>query len=178
MTHWTELLERMTERVMALMLIVIVALIFSNVVGRYALGASFAGAEELSRLLFVWLVFLGAILALRRGAHLGMTLVQARLSTSARKTCAIVSHLLSLYVMGLFVQGSWVQTQIGLTTYSTVLHFPNALVSLAGVVCAISMCLVLSINLWRIVRDDPRAQIAGQPAIASTHEEINAGAKA
>jgi TRAP-type C4-dicarboxylate transport system permease small subunit len=148
---------------MAVMLIIIVALIFSNVVGRYALGTSFAGAEELSRLLFVWLVFLGAILALQRGSHLGMTLVQARLPAPARKISAIITHLLALYVMGLFLEGSWVQTQIGLTTYSTVLHFPSALVSLAGLVCAASMLILLAINLWRIVRNDPRAHMAGQP---------------
>jgi TRAP-type C4-dicarboxylate transport system permease small subunit len=60
-------LERQVEKLIALVLTLIVALIFSNVVGRYVLHASFAGAEELSRLLFVWLLFLGAIPTLRRG---------------------------------------------------------------------------------------------------------------
>jgi gluconokinase len=47
--------EHLVEKLMALALGLIVLLVFSNVVGRYALGTSFAGAEELSRLLFVWL---------------------------------------------------------------------------------------------------------------------------
>ena len=45
--------EHVVEMLMALALALIVILIFSNVVGRYALGTSFADAEELARLLFV-----------------------------------------------------------------------------------------------------------------------------
>ena len=118
--------EHLVEKLMALALGLIVLLVFSNVVGRYALGTSFAGAEELSRLLFVWLVFLGAILTLRRRAHLGVELVQARLPRKARRVCAVITHLLTLYALWLFLVGSWAQTEIGLHNYSTVLRFPNA----------------------------------------------------
>jgi TRAP-type C4-dicarboxylate transport system permease small subunit len=88
-------IERTIEGLMALDLTLMVVLIFSNVVGRYALNAGFAGGEELSRLLFVWLVFLGAILALQRQAHLGVELVQARLPRRLRRSCAVISHTCS-----------------------------------------------------------------------------------
>ena len=156
-------IERIVEKLMALALALIVLLIFSNVVGRYVLGTSFAGAEELSRLLFVWLVFLGAILALRRRAHLGVELVQARLPRWARKTCAVITHVLTLYALWLFLAGSWTQTQIGMNVYSTVLHFPNALIASAGLVCAASMMLIVGNNLLRIVTNHPDATMAGDP---------------
>ena len=156
-------IEHMVEKLMALALSLIVLLIFSNVVGRYVFGTSFAGAEELSSLLFDWLVFLGAILALRRRAHLGVELVQARLPRWARKTCAVITHVLSLYALWLFLAGSWTQTQIGMTIYSTVLHFPNALVASAGLVCAASMMLIVANNLLRIVTNHPDAAIPGDP---------------
>ncbi len=155
--------EHLVEKLMAAALTLIVLLIFSNVVGRYLLGTSFAGAEELSRLLFVWLVFLGAILALRRSAHLGVELVQARLPRWARKGCAVVTHLLTLYALWLFLAGSWTQTQIGLHIYSTVLHFPNALVASAGLVCAASMMLMVANNLLRIFTNHPEAKLPGDP---------------
>ena len=112
--------ERIVEALMALDLAAIVVLVFSNVVGRYGFGAGFAGAEEVSRLLFVWLVFLGAVLALRRRAHLGVELLQARLPRPLRRACAVVTHVLVLYALWLFLAGSWTQTQIGLHTFSTV----------------------------------------------------------
>jgi TRAP-type C4-dicarboxylate transport system permease small subunit len=153
--------EHLVEKLMALALTLIVLLVFSNVIGRYALGTSFAGAEELSRLLFVWLVFLGAILTLRRRAHLGVELVQARLPRWARKCCAITTHVLTLYALWLFLEGSWVQTKIGLTTYSTVLRFPNAFIASAGLVCAGSMMLIVGSNFLKILLNRPDAFMAG-----------------
>ena len=62
----------------ALCLAVMVVLVFGNVVLRYAFNSGIAVSEELSRWLLVWLTFLGAIVALRRHAHLGLdTLVRA-----------------------------------------------------------------------------------------------------
>ena len=163
MTFNTLLLERLVEKLMALALVLIVLLVFSNVVGRYVLGTSFAGAEELSRLLFVWLVFLGAILTLRKRAHLGVELVQARLPRWARKICAVTTHLLTLYALWLFLAGSWTQTQIGLHNYSTVLHYPNALMSASGMVCAASMMLIVGANLVKILLNHPGGVMAGDP---------------
>ena len=156
-------IDNLVEKLLAVVLACIVLLIFSNVVGRYVLHSSFAGAEELARLLFVWLVFLGAILGLKRRAHLGVELVQARLPRSARRGCAIVTHVLTLYALWLFLSGSWTQTEIGLHTFSTVLGLPNALLASAGMVCAASMILIVANNLWRILANHPQAALAGDP---------------
>ena len=166
--------EYVVEKLMALALALIVILIFSNVVGRYALGTSFAGAEELARLLFVWLVFLGAVLTLRRRAHLGVEIVQARIPRWARRGCAVTTHLLTLYALWLFLIGSWTQTQIGMHIYSTVLGFPTALLSSAGVGCAGSMILIVGANLLRIVTNDPQAMVPGDPPKAADHGAIEA----
>ncbi|NVO07718.1 MAG: TRAP transporter small permease [Rhodoferax sp.] len=166
--------EHLVEKLMALALGLIVLLVFSNVVGRYALGTSFAGAEELSRLLFVWLVFLGAILTLRRRAHLGVELVQARLPRQARRFCAVITHVLTLYALYLFLVGSWAQTQIGLSNYSTVLRFPNAFISSAGLVCAASMMLIVGSNLLKIVINHPGAVMAGDPPKEAALPDVSA----
>jgi TRAP-type transport system small permease protein len=159
-------LEHLVEWLMALALSVMVVLIFGNVVLRYAFNSGLAWAEEISRLMFVWLIFLGAILALRRHAHLGVELVQARLPRAARRVCAIVSHLLMLYGLWLFLAGSWSQTVIGMTTYSTVLRYPTAFMASAGLVCAASMMLIVGVNLWRIVLKRPEAMIPGESVMA------------
>ena len=58
--------------------------VFMNVVLRYTAGTGFASSEELARLLFVWLVCMGAILASAENRHLGFDLVQSRLPRRAR----------------------------------------------------------------------------------------------
>jgi TRAP-type C4-dicarboxylate transport system permease small subunit len=127
-------------------------------------------------LLFVWLVFLGAILALRRRAHLGVEIVQARIPRWARRYCALITHVLTLYALWLFLTGSWTQTQIGMHVYSTVLGFPTALQSSAGLVCAASMILIVGANLLRIVINDPQAVMPGDPPRVAGSSEIDASA--
>jgi TRAP-type C4-dicarboxylate transport system permease small subunit len=166
MRHLLPRAERLVEWLMALALAVMVVLIFGNVVLRYAFNSGIAWAEEVSRLMFVWLIFLGAILALRRHAHLGVELLQARLPRAVRRACAIVSHLLMLYGLWLFLVGSWSQTVIGTNTYSTVLRYPTAFMASAGLVCAASMMLIVGVNLWRIVFKHPEAVVPGESRMA------------
>jgi TRAP-type C4-dicarboxylate transport system permease small subunit len=165
MNNWVPRAERTVEYLMALALSVMVVLVFGNVVLRYVFNSGIASAEEIARLMFVWLIFLGAILALRRHSHLGVELLQAILPPAVRRTCAIISHLLMLYGLALFLYGSWTQTVIGLDTYSTVLRYPTAFMAAAGLVCSASMLVIVAVNLWRIVRGDPRAVIPGDPKL-------------
>jgi len=154
-------LERLVEWLMALALAIMVVLVFGNVVLRYAFNSGLAWAEEVARLMFVWLIFLGAILALRHHAHIGVEMLQQRLPRKARLACAVVSHLFMLYALWLFLQGSWNQTVIGLDTYSTVLRFPNAFMASAGLLCAASMTLLVAVNLVRILAGSDKAMVPG-----------------
>lgn len=157
------ILERILEYTMAALLAVMVVMVFGNVVLRYLFGSGIASAEEISRLMFVWLVFLGATLALRQHKHLGLELVQAHLPIPLRRACAIISHLLILYALWLFLSGSWTQMKIGLSTYSTVLRFPMAFYAAAGVFPAIAMIGLVLINLYRIVTGSPGGHMPGDP---------------
>jgi TRAP-type C4-dicarboxylate transport system permease small subunit len=56
----------------AVFLAAMTVLVFGNVFLRYAFNSGITVSEELSRWLFVWLVFLGAIVGMREHAHLGM----------------------------------------------------------------------------------------------------------
>ena len=95
-----------------------VVLVFGNVVLRYAFNMGITVSEELSRFLFVWLTFLGAIVAFREHGHLGVDMVVSRLPTVGKKACLIVSQVLMLFVTWLFLQGSWEQTMINLDVKS------------------------------------------------------------
>lgn len=162
MRHMIPRAERLVEWLMALALSIMVILIFSNVVLRYGFNTGLAWAEEVSRLMFVWMIFLGAILALRHHAHLGVEFMVEKLPPALRRACAVISHLLMLYALWLFLSGSWTQTVIGLNTYSTVLGFPTALMAGSGLLCAASMMLIVAVNLWRIVRRDSKAMVPGE----------------
>ncbi|MCC7048357.1 MAG: TRAP transporter small permease [Alphaproteobacteria bacterium] len=52
----------------------LVALVAGEVVFRYAVQQSLIFSDELARYSFIWVTFLGASLALRRGQHIGLEL--------------------------------------------------------------------------------------------------------
>jgi TRAP-type C4-dicarboxylate transport system permease small subunit len=71
---------RFLELVISVALAVMVVLVFGNVVMRYAFNSGITLSEELSRWLFVWVTFLGAIVAMKDGAHLGSDTIVSKLS--------------------------------------------------------------------------------------------------
>jgi TRAP-type C4-dicarboxylate transport system permease small subunit len=88
----------------------------------------------------------------------------------------VATHLLTLYVLWLFFSGSWTQTKIGMTTYSTVLHYPNALKAAAGLFCAGSMLFIVGLNLARILIGSPDAHVPGEPAASPNQTPAAAAA--
>lgn len=63
------------EKVLAVLVAVMSLLMLAQVISRYVFGKPFSFTEEAARLVFVWAVFLGAVEAFRRGAHVGIDLL-------------------------------------------------------------------------------------------------------
>ncbi len=73
----------------ALLLAAMVVLVFGNVVLRYGFNSGITLSEEVSRWMFVWLTFLGAIVALREHGHLGVDSLVRRLPLWGKKLCFV-----------------------------------------------------------------------------------------
>ena len=73
--------------VIAISLAVMVVLVFGNVVMRYAFNSGITLSEELSRWLFIWMTFMGAIVALRDHGHLGTDMLVGQLGSVGKKVC-------------------------------------------------------------------------------------------
>lgn len=123
---------------MAACLALMALLVFVNVVLRYGFGSGIAASEELSRLLFVWMVFIGATAAYPAGEHMAFTALAARLR---RKPAALAAwtallRLLVLLAAGLVAWGAWQQVLVGLGSHSVVLGYPTALLPLPALLCS------------------------------------------
>jgi len=136
----------------ALCLAAMVVLVFSNVVLRYAFNSGIAVSEELSRWLLVWLTFLGAIVALRQHAHLGVDTLVRALPPRGRFALFVISHLLMLYADGLLTLGSWKQA---ILTYGDTAPASGISVGLffysSGLVFGVSAAVILAYDLYRVL---------------------------
>lgn len=131
-------------------LAVMVVLVFGNVVMRYAFNSGLTVSEELSRWLFVWVTFLGAIVAMNDGAHLGTDMLVSRLSVRGKKSCLLIGLLLMLFVCWLMFRGSLDQVKINMESTSAVMEIPMAWFYASGLVFAVSGAAIVLNQLWRL----------------------------
>jgi len=142
---------RLFQFLMVLALAGMVLMVFGNVVLRYGFNSGITVSEELSRWLFVWMTFLGALVAMRNHGHLGTDALVSRLPPLGKKVCFAVAHLLMLYACWLLFRGAWQQTAINLGTTSAVMEVSMAWLYASGLVFALLAALVLLLELWRMV---------------------------
>ena len=67
------------------LMVALVVDVFLGVFSRYVLHATFQWYDEVARLCFVWMVFLGAAVAVRRGAHFRLHLLIDRFGPRLRR---------------------------------------------------------------------------------------------
>ncbi len=139
---------RAIEWLLVALLALMVILVFGNVVMRYALNSGITVSEEVSRWLFVWMTFLGAIVALKEHGHLGTDMLTSHLSFAGKKVCAIVAQFLMLYVTWLLFSGSLTQARINWDVEAPVTGASVAIFYGSGVVFAVSSAVLLLMQLW------------------------------
>jgi TRAP-type C4-dicarboxylate transport system permease small subunit len=137
--------------IMVACLAAMVVLVFGNVVLRYAFNSGLSLSEEVSRWLFIWITFLGAIVALREHAHLGSDMLVSRLPVFGKKVCLVAGQLLMLFLTWLMFDGSLTQARINWDVQAPVTGASMAIVYGAGVVFAVSAGALLLIELLRTV---------------------------
>jgi TRAP-type transport system small permease protein len=157
---------------LAIIMVLMVVLVFGNVFMRYALNSGFTISEELSRWLFVWMTFLGAVVALRDNGHLGTDMLVGRLGLKGKRICMGLSLALMLFCDWLIFKGSYDQMLVNLDSTSAVMEVSMAWVSASGVVFA-----VLLGDLWRLLSgqiDDEHLMLI-QESEEAPHADADAG---
>lgn len=145
---------RLTNTLMAVCLGVMAVSVFVNVVLRYGFGTGIAASEELSRLLFVWLVFIGAAAAYPRGEHMAFTglLSVLRRRRGVMPVMAVVIRVLVVAACAMLGWGAWQQVVVGMGSHSVVLGYPTALLPLPALLCALAIGATAG---WELLQRKP-----------------------
>ncbi len=102
----TQLLNKLEESLIALLLAAMTLITFYQVVARYFFNGGFVWALELTTYLFAWLVLLGMSYGVRVGAHIGIDAITRLLPKNGQQVLAILATLLCLaYCVLLFIGG-------------------------------------------------------------------------
>lgn len=128
-----------------------VVLVFGNVFMRYAFNSGFTVSEELSRWLFVWVTFLGAVIALRDNAHLGTDMLVGRLGPAGKRLCMGISLLLMLFCLWLIFKGTYEQFMVNKDSESPVMEVSMGWFYAGGMVFSVLSLPILLSDLYRLV---------------------------
>jgi TRAP-type C4-dicarboxylate transport system permease small subunit len=94
--------DRLARKVIVAASAAMILIVTLQVVLRYGFNSSIDWSEEISRLLFVWCMFLAIPLGIREGAHVGIELLVAHIAPAARaalaKACALGGAALMVVV--------------------------------------------------------------------------------
>ncbi|KQT09783.1 hypothetical protein ASG30_14305 [Ramlibacter sp. Leaf400] len=146
---------RTLEVLLVACLLTMVVMIFGNVVLRYGLDSGIVLSEELSRFAFVWMTFVGAILAAREGLHVGVDSLLNVLPGWARRVCMVASELLVIACCAVFFWGTWRQHEVNATMKAAVSGLPLIWVFGVGYVTSIGIALVSLLRIGRLLRGLP-----------------------
>ncbi|HEY7576672.1 MAG TPA: TRAP transporter large permease subunit [Acetobacteraceae bacterium] len=103
--------------VAALLVLAEIVILFCGVIWRYALDNPLVWSGELAGVLFLWLVTLGAVIALRQSEHMRMTVFLSRLRPRTQRALTRVSGLIVAIFTGvlLFPGIGYMQDQAAVT---------------------------------------------------------------
>lgn len=143
-----QLVGKLLELLVVVILSAMSILVFVNVVLRYGFNSSISVTEEVSRYMFVWLAFLGAVLAFSENQHVKVTMLTDKLSPTARNILSVVTDLAMLFCCYLIVDGSWIQFNLNLNNFAPISGLPQGITFLASTVAGVLIGLLI---LARIV---------------------------
>jgi TRAP-type C4-dicarboxylate transport system permease small subunit len=121
-------LANLVEGLLLVLMVVLCVDVFLGVFSRYVLMRTFTWYDEIARLAFVWIVFLGAAVAVKRGAHFRLHLVVDRFPARARRAAEVLA-LLAIAGFGLLlVQQGLILVALGRFQQTPVMGLPKSYV--------------------------------------------------
>ncbi len=103
----TNLVNRVEEGIVSLILVVMTVTVFVEVILRFGFNTGMVWADQFVLHLAAWMVLLGASYGVKVGSHIGVDFVVRMLPPTARRITTAVALTMCLVYCGLFIYGSW-----------------------------------------------------------------------
>lgn len=124
-----------------------VVFVFLNVVLRTFFNSGLTWSEELSRYLFVYVTYIGAISAMRANGHLGVDTLISRMKPQVQLVMYVVSQALIAVLMGILVHGSYKMVLQNTASKTAALGIPYSVLYAAGIITGIAIAIMAFANI-------------------------------
>ncbi len=148
LVHWY---YKALELAVVLALAAMCLMVFGNVVLRHFFDSGINTSEELSRFMFIWLTFLGAIVAMREGGHLGVDMVVRRLSGRVQFAAVLLAQWVVLVCCAVLLWGLILQHSLNVANTGLVTGISLSVVYSVAYLCAASIGILTLANIAKLL---------------------------
>jgi TRAP-type transport system small permease protein len=148
-----KLLGSALEWVCLILMAVLSVDLMLGVFSRYVLASTFTWYDEIARACFVWVVFLGAAVGVKRGAHFRLHLLVDRFPAGLRRAAGVFGRLVVIAFSIALIQQGWAFVELGRAQQTPVLGLSKAWIYSAMPVGGALMVLFSLAPLGRALRD-------------------------
>jgi TRAP-type C4-dicarboxylate transport system permease small subunit len=171
--HW---FFKLLELLIVVSMVAMVIMVFGNVVLRYGFNSGIDISDELSRYCFIWLTYIGAMVAMREKGHLGVDTLVKHLGLGGKKLCLFLSESLMLGCNVLFFVGTWKMHELQVTNVSPVVGLSMIWVYGIGYVVGCVMGIMNLNVIYRLLtgqlREDELVQVIETEGLADVEKQI------
>lgn len=162
--RFIEITLKVLEIIISMGLLIMIVLTFFNVLIRYTnyipgwsesvIGLSLVKLTpinaEITRISFIYLVYLGSIIAARDNKHLMIDTLIMKVPPLAQKILYVIIQLIIIILMGILAIGAWNIALTNINDSWVATHFPVFLIHFAGVLLGVAFIIISIANLFRM----------------------------
>ncbi|MGP9807628.1 TRAP transporter small permease [Halomonas sp. AOP12-C2-37] len=138
-------LTQVMEHVIATLLVALIISVSANVIGRAVFNRSLPWADELARMLFIWLIFIGAAAAFARYEHIAVDILVRKLKPRAAHMLYLFQHVVITALMGVIIWGGCLVIARA-SSRTAILNVPWNIINVSLVLCAV---FIAAVSIWR-----------------------------
>lgn len=133
----------------AISLVIMVILVFINAFLRYAFNSSIPASEELSRYFFIWVSFLGAIVAFKDKKHVGVDILTQKLKRSTKEVIETIGDLITLFAFGVMFFGGISFFKTSAASKGPTTGIPFGFISVSIIIASLAMAGILVFDVYK-----------------------------
>lgn len=129
------------------LVIILVFLLSIQVLFRYVFAYPLGWTEELARYAYIWMIFVGAVLATREREHVRVELIKAFVSEKAWNICTLFNDLCILFFWFFLVPASFKYAVFGMNIDASGFGFSMFFVFVSLPLCGLLIGIHIVINM-------------------------------
>jgi len=146
------IISKIIDYIMMLSLGIMSIIVFINVILRYLFDSGISWSVELSQILFLLLVFFGAIQAYKENTHIQVDVLISKVPVIWQKVLAVASNLIILYILYVLFKGSVQLVEENTVMTTPILGIPQSYIYAMGVILSVLIGILTIIKTVQIFR--------------------------